>query len=42
MSPAFAAARPNGLKRASAEQIDPRDIEEGFRQILRALERRAA
>jgi hypothetical protein len=42
MTPAFAAARPNGLKRASVEQIDPRDIEEGFRQILRALERRAA
>jgi hypothetical protein len=42
MPPAFAAARPNGLKRASVEQIDPRDIGEGFRQILRALDRRAA
>lgn len=50
--PAFAAAGPNGLKRAAAEPInprdiaaepiDPRDIQEGFRQILRAVERRAA
>jgi hypothetical protein len=42
MPPAFAAARPKGLKRASVEQIDPRDIGEGFRQILRALDRQAA
>jgi hypothetical protein len=40
--PAFAAAAPNGLKRATIEPIDPRDIQEGFRQILRAVERRAA
>jgi hypothetical protein len=40
--PAFAAAGPNGLKRAAVEPIDPRDIQEGFRQILRAVERRAA
>jgi hypothetical protein len=38
----FAASRPNGLKSAPVEHIDPRDIEEGFRQILRALERQAA
>jgi hypothetical protein len=38
---ALAASRPNGLKRAPVEQIDPLYIEEGFRQILRA-ERRAA
>jgi len=40
MPPAFAESRI--LKRAPAEQVDPRDIEEGFRQILRAAERRAA
>jgi hypothetical protein len=40
--PVFAAAGPNGLKRAAVEPIDPRDIQEGFRQILRAVERRAA
>jgi hypothetical protein len=38
----FAASCPNGLKRTPVEQIDPLDIEEGFRQILRAVERRAA
>jgi hypothetical protein len=37
-----AAARPNGLKRAAVEPIDPREIQEGFRQILRAVERQAA
>jgi hypothetical protein len=36
---AFAASRPNGLKRAPVEQFDPRDIEEGFRHILHAVER---
>src|ERR1019366_2950467 len=40
--PALAAPRPNSLKRAAVEPIDPRDIEEGFRQIQRAVERRAA
>ncbi len=40
--PAVAGSRPNGLKPTPAEPIDPRDIEEGFRQILRAVERRAA
>jgi hypothetical protein len=38
--PAFVTSRPNG--HAPVEQIDPQDIEEGFRQILRAVERRAA
>jgi hypothetical protein len=42
MPAAVAGSRPNGLKPAQAEQIDPHDIEEGFRQILRAVERRAA
>ena len=42
MPPAVAGSRPNGLEPAAAEPIDPRDIEEGFRQILRAVERRAA
>jgi hypothetical protein len=42
MPAAVAGSRPNGLKPAPAEQIDPRDIEEGFRKILRAVERRAA
>jgi hypothetical protein len=42
MPPAVAASRPKGLERASVQQSDPRDIEEGFRQILQALERRAA
>jgi hypothetical protein len=42
MPPAFAAARPNGLKRAAVEPVDPADIQEGFRQILRAVEREAA
>jgi hypothetical protein len=42
MPAAVAGSRPNGLKPAQAEQIDPRDIEEGFRQILRQVERRAA
>jgi hypothetical protein len=42
MPPAVAGSRPNGLKPAPAEPIDPRDIKEGFRQILRAVERRAA
>jgi hypothetical protein len=40
--PVVAGARPNGLRPAPAEPIDPRDIQEGFRQILRAVERRAA
>jgi hypothetical protein len=42
MPPAVAGSRPHALKPAPAEPIDPRDIEEGFRQILRAVERRAA
>jgi hypothetical protein len=42
MPPAVAGSRPHGPEPAQAEQIDPRDIEEGFRQILRAVERRAA
>jgi hypothetical protein len=42
MPPAFAASRQNGLKRPPVEQIDPQDIEAGIRQILRAMERRAA
>ena len=42
MPPAVAGSRPQALKPAPAEPIDPRDIEEGFRQILRAVERRAA
>jgi hypothetical protein len=40
--PAAAGSRLNGLAPAPAEHIDPRDIEEGFRQILRQVERRAA
>jgi hypothetical protein len=40
--PAFAASHQNGRKRAPVEQIDPQGIEEGIRQILRAIERRAA
>jgi hypothetical protein len=42
MPAAFAELRPKGLERPAAEEIDPRDIEAGFRQILRAVERRAA
>ncbi len=42
MPPAVAGSRPNGLEPAPADPTDPRDIEEGFRQILRAVERRAA
>jgi hypothetical protein len=42
MPGAFAEVRPMGLERPAAEEIDPRDIEAGFRQILRAVERRAA
>jgi hypothetical protein len=38
--PASVTSRPNG--HAPVEQIDPRDLEEGFRQILQAVERRAA
>jgi hypothetical protein len=42
MPAAFAELQPKGLERPAAEEIDPRDIEAGFRQILRAVERRAA
>ncbi len=40
--PAVAGWRAHGLQPAPAEQIDSRDIKEGFRQILRAGERQAA
>jgi hypothetical protein len=42
MPAAFGELRPKGRERPAAEEIDPRDIEAGFRQILRAVERRAA
>jgi hypothetical protein len=42
MPAAFGELRPKGRERSAAEEIDPRDIEAGFRQILRAVERRAA
>jgi hypothetical protein len=40
--PAIAPPRASELKRAPVQQIDPQDIEEGFRQILRTVERHAA
>jgi hypothetical protein len=38
----FAASRQNDLESAPVEQIDPQDFAEGIRQLLRAMERRAA
>jgi hypothetical protein len=40
--PDFAASRQSDLKHAPVEQIDPQDFAEGIRQLLRAMERRAA
>jgi hypothetical protein len=40
--PEFAASRQNDLERAPVEQIDPRDFAEGIRELVQAMERRAA
>jgi hypothetical protein len=40
--PDFSASRQNDLKHAPVEQVDPQDFAEGIRQLLRAMERRAA
>jgi hypothetical protein len=40
--PSFTTPRQNSLKRATVEQIDPWDIEQGIRQLVRAMEHGAA